>query len=137
VFGFLPDLFMAELFSLMPKSASCKSDRVDTSGTQYRFALGRVPPEAEQHPHPALRATFSRREKDQRCPNAFSLREKVPEGRMRVLLCQRRLGLMGWNYLKDGSPRRTVQKSMTKKAAETNPSRQILQQLQGVYFLSI
>jgi hypothetical protein len=128
---------MAELFSLMRESSSCKAIRVEANRALHRFALGRVPSEAEQHPHPALRATFSRREKDQRCPNAFSLREKVPEGRMRVLLCQRRLGLMGWNYLKDGSPRRTVQKSMTKKAAETNPSRQILQQLQGVYFLSI
>jgi hypothetical protein len=134
VFGFLPDLFMAELFSLMPKSASCKSDRVDTSGTQYRFALGRVPPEAEQHPHPALRATFSRREKDQEMPNAFSLREKVPEGRMRVLLCQRRLSPMSWRYLKDGSVRRSARKSMTKKAAETNPSSQNRQHLKGVYF---
>jgi hypothetical protein len=161
---------MAELFSLMPDSTSCKTDRVvanrsllrtflsdpfqrnapttgEISGDARSASLGALSaaadglaafqPEAEQHPHPALRATFSRREKDQEMPNAFSLREKVPEGRMRVLLCQRRLGLMGWNYLKDGSPRRTVQKSMTKKAAETNPSRQILQQLQGVYFLSI
>jgi hypothetical protein len=126
---------MAELFSLMPESTSCKSDPVEASRTQYRFALDRVPSEAEQHPHPALRATFSRGEKDQRCPNAFALREKVPEGRMRVLLCQRRLSLKSWNY-KNRSPRQTVQKSMTEKAAETNPSRQIRQHFQGVYFLS-
>jgi hypothetical protein len=67
-------------------------------------------------------------------PNAFSLREKVPEGRMRVLLCQRRLSPMSWRYLKDGSVRRSARKSMTKKAAETNPSSQNRQHLKGVYF---
>ncbi|MGC1679184.1 MAG: hypothetical protein WA740_16760, partial [Candidatus Binataceae bacterium] len=123
-------------FSLMPEFTSCKSDRVEATRSQYRFALGLVPPEAEQHPHPALRATFSRREKDQRCPNAFSLREKVPEGWMRVLLCQRRLSFMSWHYLKVGSPRQSAQKSMTEKAAESNPLARNRQHFQGVYFLS-
>jgi hypothetical protein len=166
---------MAELFSLMPESTSCKTDPVEASRTLLRTiltdpfqrnapaageisrdtcraSLGALPSsgrrlgvsrEVEQHPHPALRATlrqaqgrlFSRREKDQKMPNAFSLREKVPEGRMRVLLCERRLSFMSWHYLKDGSPRRTAQKSMTEKAAKTNPSSRIRQHFQGVYFL--
>jgi hypothetical protein len=33
-------------------------------------------------------------------------------------------------------PRQTAQKSMTKKAAKTNPMPRIRQHLQGVYFLS-
>ena len=103
---------MAELFSLMQESSSCKSDRVEAtrsllrtslsdpfqrnapttgeiSGDARSASLGALSaaadglaafqPEAEQHPHPALRATFSRREKDQEMPNAFSLREKVPD----------------------------------------------------------
>ena len=44
-------------------------------------------PGSRAAPSPALRATFSQEGEDQKCPNAFSLREKVPEGRMRVLLC--------------------------------------------------
>jgi hypothetical protein len=160
---------MAELFSLMPDSTSCKTDRVEAnrsllrtflsdpfqrnapttgeiSGDARSASLGALSaaadglaafqPEAEQHPHPALRATFSRREKDQKikCPNAFSLREKVSKGRMRVLLRERRLNFMGWNYFKVGSPRPTVQKSMTKKAAETDPSSRNRQHFEGVYF---
>ncbi|MGC1676772.1 MAG: hypothetical protein WA740_04490 [Candidatus Binataceae bacterium] len=112
---------MAELFSLMPDCTSCKNDRVEATRSQYRFALGLVPPEAEQHLHPALRATFSRREKDQRCPNAFSLREKVPEGRMRVLLCQRRLSFMSWHYLKHGSPRQDRPKIDDRKSCRIEP----------------
>ncbi|MGC1338353.1 MAG: hypothetical protein WA836_09535 [Candidatus Binataceae bacterium] len=125
---------MAELFSLMPESTSCKAIRVEANRALHRFASGRVPSEAEQHPHPALRATFSRREKDQICPNAFSLREKVPEGRMRVLLCRRRLSFKSWNY-KNGSLRQKAQKSITEKAAKRNPTRQNRQHFQGVYFL--
>jgi len=168
---------MAELFSLMQESSSCKTDRVEAirsllrtflsdpfqrnapttgeiSGDARSASLGALSaaadglaafqPEAEQHPHLALRATlreaqgrlFSRREKDQEMPNAFSLREKVPEGRMRVLLCQRRRSPMSWRYLKDGSVRRSARKSMTKNAAERNPSSQNRQHLKGVYFLS-
>ena len=160
---------MAELFSLMPDSTSCKTDRVEAnrsllrtflsdpfqrnapttgeiSGDARSASLGALSaaadglaafqPEAEQHPHPALRATFSRREKDQEMPNAFSLREKVPEGRMRVLLCQRRLSLIGWHDLKDGSPRQTVRKSRYQKDVRNGPNRRIRQHLQGVYFLS-
>ncbi|MFZ1888048.1 MAG: hypothetical protein WAU33_08445 [Candidatus Binataceae bacterium] len=112
---------MAELFSLILESTSCKSDRVEATRTQYRFALGRVPSEPEQHHHPALRATFSRREKDQKMPECLLLREKVLEGRMRVLLCQRRLSFKSWNYLKDGSLRRMPENRGTKKTFEANP----------------
>ncbi len=62
--------------------------------------------------------------------------QKVPEGRMRVLLCQRRLSLMSWHYLKVGSPRQNVQKLMTEKAAKTNPMSRIRQRFKGVYFSS-
>jgi hypothetical protein len=56
-----------------------------------------------------------------KCPNAFSLGEKVPEGRMRVLLCQRRLSFKSWNYLKDGSLRQMPENRGTKKTFKANP----------------
>ncbi|MGB6089042.1 MAG: hypothetical protein WBG26_06075, partial [Candidatus Binataceae bacterium] len=36
---FLPDLFMAELFSLMPESASCKTDRVEATRSLFGTSL--------------------------------------------------------------------------------------------------
>jgi hypothetical protein len=112
---------MAELFSLILESTSCKSDRVEANRTQYRFALGRVPS--------GQSSTLIRRcappspggRRIRRCRNAFFLREKVPEGRMRVLLCQRRLSFKSWNYLKDGSLRQMPENRGTKKTFKANP----------------
>ncbi|MHB8382690.1 MAG: hypothetical protein ACYDC3_10190 [Candidatus Binataceae bacterium] len=123
---------MAELFSLMPESTSCKADRVEATRTQYCFALDQWNAMAtgliSRDTCSASRGAFSGRadglaalsrkqsstlirrcappspggRRIKRCANAFSLREKVPDGRMRVLLCERILSLMSWNYLKDG-----------------------------------
>jgi hypothetical protein len=114
---------MAELFSLMLESTSCKSDRVEAN-RDYACLYSRALPMSEE---PCLTV------------RGAALSEIWPSSGT---------GLSLWPFFSvaaDGPSaigesrcwlRQTAQKSMTKKAAKRNPSSQIWQHFHGVYFLT-
>jgi hypothetical protein len=119
---------MAELFSLMPNSTSCKTDRVEATRTLSRTISPASFQRNISRPGTGINPTTkTRRHKELTHFHA----PRAEMGILRVLVSVF-LSVFVFSF----SCLQKVQKSMTKKTAETNPSPQILQQLQGVYFLS-
>ncbi|MFZ0658274.1 MAG: hypothetical protein WBE78_18205 [Candidatus Binataceae bacterium] len=120
---------MAELFSLMPDSASCKPVSVEANRTLFRPTL---PASFHADAFAATRSYQSNHQatKAQRA-DAFPRAARGNESS----LCLGVFVFLGAFVFSFSWPR-TVQKSSTEKAAKTNPSRRNQQHFQGVYFLS-
>jgi hypothetical protein len=117
---------MAELFSLMPESTSCKSDLVKATRSISRIILR----DPFQWNAPAARRRHQSNHQGTKAQrtDGFPGATRGNEYSSCLGVCAF-LGVFVFSFL--------LRKSMTEKAAETNPMSQIRQHLQGVYFLSL
>ncbi|MFZ1886580.1 MAG: hypothetical protein WAU33_01010 [Candidatus Binataceae bacterium] len=116
---------MAELFSLMLESTSCKSDPVEATRTPSRTIL----PDLFQLDALATRRSHQSNHQDTKAQrnNSFPLAACGHEYSSCLGVCVF-LGAFVFSFL--------LRKSMTEKAAESNPLARNRQHFQGVYFLS-
>jgi hypothetical protein len=116
---------MAELFSLMLKFTSCENDRMEANRSLSRTTL---PASVQWNAFASSRGHQSNHQdtKAQRT-DAFPLAARRNGYSSYLGVCLF-LGVFVFSFL--------LRKSMTEKAAETNPMMQIRQHFQGVYFLS-
>jgi hypothetical protein len=121
---------MAELFSLIPESTSCKTDRVEASRSLSRAIL----PASFQRAAPATRRRHQSDQQDTKAQrnNSFPLaaRGNAYSSCLGVFVSP---GVFVFSL---SCRFQRVQKSMTEKAAETDPSSRNQQHFQGVYFFS-
>jgi hypothetical protein len=120
---------MAELFSLMPDSTSCKTVPVEANRTLFRPTL----PASFHADASATRRSHRANHQATKAPrtDAFprATRGKESSSCLGVFVfLDAFVFRLSWPQ--------TVQKSSTEKAAKTNPSRRNQQHFQGVYFLS-
>ncbi|MFZ0660294.1 MAG: hypothetical protein WAM05_16365 [Candidatus Binataceae bacterium] len=121
---------MAELFSLIPDSTSCNDRSVEASRTPLR-------PTLPISLHADAFATWRNHQSNHQ-PTTAQRTDSFPRAArgnessscLGVLVFLSAFVFSLFRGLK------RVQKSMTEKAAETNPLRQIQQHFQGVYFSS-
>jgi hypothetical protein len=123
---------MAELFSLMPKSTSCKSDRMEAT----RSSAGRSLPAFLQGNAFAARRSHQSNQSNHQDTKAQRTDAFPRAARGNAYsLCLSVFVFLGVFVFSLFFPQ-TVQKSMTEKAAETDPLSRNRQHFQGVYFLS-
>ena len=163
---------MAELFSLMLESTSCKNDSVEATRSlaqsishaslrRTAFAMGEISRDTRRARFDAWRVTDRRFALEMtldlrlvsfraRASDAYRVVRATLSGRDRERISPSALAHLSIDCAassveEDGpsalggnlsEPRQGAQKTMTEKAARTNPLSQNRQRLQGVYFLS-